>query len=80
MQNNYHITAFMTGNADLSGLHILLDHIQDPRLRPLDELFRDYFMQGIFRHVQGSGELEWTYEESDQTFGNGCFDLSNPKI
>jgi hypothetical protein len=80
MQNKYRITAFTTGNAYLNGLHFLLDHIQYPRLRPLDELFSDHFMQGIFRHVKGSGELAWTYEESDGIFGTGCFDLSNPKI
>lgn len=80
MQNKYRITAFTTGNADVNGLHLLLDHIQYPGLRPLDELFSDHFMQGIFSHVKGSGELVWTYEEFDGTVGNGCFDFSNPNI
>ena len=57
MQSKYHITAYTTSNADLKHLHLLLDHIQCPRLRPLDELFSDHFMQGILRHVKGSGEL-----------------------
>ncbi|KAF8801649.1 hypothetical protein BYT27DRAFT_7114300 [Phlegmacium glaucopus] len=78
--NNYRITAFTNGNADINGLHLQLDHIQDPTLRPIDELFTDHFMQGLFKHMKGASELEWTYEEYDDTFGNGSFDLSNPKI
>jgi len=30
--------------------------------------------------MKGAGELEWTYEEYDDTFGDGNFNLSNPKI
>lgn len=48
-QNSYRITAFTNGNADVNGLYLQLDHIQDPTLRPLDNLFRDHFMQGIFK-------------------------------
>ncbi|KAF8909017.1 hypothetical protein CPB84DRAFT_1650153, partial [Gymnopilus junonius] len=58
--NNYRITAFTNSNADINGLHHLqLDHIQDPTLRPLDELFIDHFIQGILKHVKGTWELEW---------------------
>ncbi|KAM6490763.1 hypothetical protein JOM56_005131 [Amanita muscaria] len=78
--NNYRITAFTNGNADINGLHLQLDHIQDPTLRPLDELFTDHFMQGVYKHMRGTGELEWTYEEYDDVFGSGSFDLSNRKI
>ena len=46
-QDNYRITAFINGNADINGLCLQLDHIQDPITRPLDELFTDHFMQGI---------------------------------
>jgi hypothetical protein len=80
MQDKYRITAFTTGNAHLNSLHLLLDHIQYPRLRPLNELFSDHFMQGIFRHVKSSGELAWTHEKFDGTVSNGCVDFSNPKI
>lgn len=53
-QNNYCITSFINGNADFHGLHLQLDHIQDPTLRPLDELFNDHFMQGLYKWVIGS--------------------------
>ncbi|KAF8515705.1 hypothetical protein BU17DRAFT_51453 [Hysterangium stoloniferum] len=78
--NNYRITAFTNGNADINGLHLQLDHIQDPTLRPLDELFTDHFMQGLFKHMKGPGERVWTFEDYDEAFGDGSFVLSNPKI
>lgn len=78
--NNYRITAFTNGNADLNGLYLQLDHIQDPTLRPLDELFTDHFMQGIFKHMKGAGEVGWSYEDYDEAFGDGSFNLSNVKI
>lgn len=74
-QNNYRITAFTNGNADVNGHNLQLDHIQDPTLRPLDELFTDHFMQGLFKHMKGAGELAWTYEDYDDAFGDG--NLSN---
>jgi hypothetical protein len=58
LQNNYHITAFTNGNADINGLHLQLDHIQDPTLYPLNMLFTDHFMQGIFKHMRGQGEVK----------------------
>ncbi|KAH9176341.1 hypothetical protein EDB89DRAFT_1903156 [Lactarius sanguifluus] len=73
-------TAFTNGNADLNGLYLQLDHIQDPTLRPLDELFTDHFMQGIFKHMKGTGEVGWSYEDYDEAFGDGSFNLSNVKI
>lgn len=75
--NNYRITAFTNGNADINGLYLQLDHIQDPTLRPLDDLFTDHFMQGIFKYMKGTGEVGWTYEDYDDAFGDGSFDLSN---
>ncbi|KAF8273969.1 hypothetical protein EI94DRAFT_1430880, partial [Lactarius quietus] len=50
------ITAFANGNGDLNGIHLLLDHIQEPMLRPLDDLFTDYFMEGMFKHMKVAGE------------------------
>jgi hypothetical protein len=50
-QNNHRITEFTNGNADINGLSLQLDHIQDPTLRPLDELFTDQFMQGLFKYI-----------------------------
>ncbi|KAI9447196.1 hypothetical protein BJY52DRAFT_1312844 [Lactarius psammicola] len=78
--NNYRITAFTNGNADVNGLYLQLDHIQDPTLRPLDEFFTDHFMQGVFKHMKGAGEVGWTYEDYDDAFGDGSFNLSNFKI
>jgi len=78
--NNYRITAFANGNADVNGLYLHLDHIQDPTLRPLDELFTDHFMQGLFKHMKGADQVGWTYEDYDDAFGDGSFNLSNLKI
>ena len=75
-QNNYCITAFTNDNADINGLSLQLGHIQDPTLRPLDELFTDH---GLFKHMKGVGESEWTYVECVDTFGEGS-NLLNPKI
>jgi hypothetical protein len=78
--DNYRITAFINGNADINGLCLQLDHIQDPTTRPLDELFTDHFMQGIFKHMKGASEPVWTYEDYDDAFGDGSFNMSNPKV
>ncbi|KAI9456444.1 hypothetical protein HD554DRAFT_2237632 [Boletus coccyginus] len=77
--NNCRITAFTNGNADINGISLQLDHIQDPTLRPLDVLFTDHFMQGLFKHMKGAGEPAWTYEDNDDAFGDGS-NLSNPRI
>ncbi len=79
VQNNYHITAFTNGNVDINGLSLRLDHIQDPTLRPLDELFTDHFMQGLFKYMKGVGEPAWTYEDYDDSFGDGS-NLPNHRI
>jgi hypothetical protein len=52
-QNNYRITAFTNGNADINGLRLQLDHIQDPTHGPLDALFTDRFTQGLFKYMKG---------------------------
>ncbi|KAF9231107.1 hypothetical protein BU15DRAFT_82827 [Melanogaster broomeanus] len=75
--NNYRVTAFTNGNADIDGLYLQLDHIQDPTLRPLDELLTDHFIQGVSIHMNGAGESERTHDEYDDIFGEGSFNLSN---
>ncbi|KAF9229993.1 hypothetical protein BU15DRAFT_57709 [Melanogaster broomeanus] len=77
LQNNYRVTAFTNGNADINGLHLQLDHIEDPTLRPLDELITDHFRQGLSMHMNGVGESEWTSEDPDDAFGEGFFNLSD---
>ncbi len=37
-------------------------------------------MQGIFKHMKGAGEPEWTSQDDDDAFGEGSFNLSNPKV
>jgi len=62
-QKDYRITAFYHSNSsgDINGRHLHLDHIQDPTLRPLDELFTDHFKRCIFRYIRGTGrpDPEW---------------------
>ena len=53
-----------------------IDHIADPTIRPLDELFRDHFLQGVLKHMKGAGEPTWDNEDA---FGGG-FDLSRQEI
>jgi len=36
-------------------------------------------MQGILKHMKGSGEPSWTSQDDDDTFGEGS-DLLNPKV
>ncbi|KAH9979478.1 hypothetical protein BGW80DRAFT_600831 [Lactifluus volemus] len=77
--NNYRITAFTNGNEDINGRFLQLDHIKDPTLRPLDELFTDHFMQGLYMHMKGTDPPP-THEDDDLiAFGDGPFDLSNTK-
>ncbi|KAL6299828.1 hypothetical protein BKA93DRAFT_804629 [Sparassis latifolia] len=78
--NDYRITAFVNGNADIDGLHLDLSHIQDPGLHPIDELFRDHFMQGLFQHVKGEADLTWDYDDFGDALGEGNFDLSKTEM
>ncbi|KAF8337655.1 hypothetical protein F5887DRAFT_1137796 [Amanita rubescens] len=52
------------GYDDVAGKTLKLDHITDPNLRPLDELFRDHFLQCVLRRMKGEGEPSWDYEEA----------------
>ncbi len=72
-QDEYRITAFVGGHDNIVGRALRLDHIADPTKRPPDQLLRDHFLQGLLKHVKGAGERRWDYA---QTFGAGCFDLS----
>jgi len=72
----YRITSFINGNSDVDGRCLQLDHIQDPTLRPLDELFRDHFLQGVLKHVRGAADVSSDDLEFDDTFDNGSVDLS----
>ena len=67
----------MPGLDGIVGRVLRLDHIADPTMRPLDELLRDHFRQGLLKHVKGAGERQWNYA---QTFGIGRFDLSDAAV
>ncbi|GJJ16141.1 hypothetical protein Clacol_010421 [Clathrus columnatus] len=56
---------FTWGNSGVNGLHLQLDHIKDPTICPLDEIFTDHFMEGLFKHMRGAGERE--DEDEDDT-------------
>ena len=47
---------------DIAGKVLHLDHIEDPNIRPLDELFRDHFLQCVLLHMKGAVEPTWDYE------------------
>lgn len=53
------------------------DHIKDPIIRPMNDLFRDHFLQGVLKHVKGKGEPTWDHEDAS---GDGRFDLSRKGI
>jgi hypothetical protein len=59
------------------GLTLQLDHISDQRLRPLDVLFQDHFLQGVLKHMKGLGEPPRDHEDN---LGAGAFDLSRNEI
>lgn len=75
--DNYRITAFINGLDDVHGLVLHLDHIADLTIRPLDELFRDHFLQGVLKYIKGAGEPTWDHED---VFGDGGFDLSRQEV
>jgi len=54
-----------------------IDHIADPTIRPLDELFCDHFLQGVLKHMKGAGEPTWDNEDA---FGDGGFNLSRKEV
>ncbi|KAF9231108.1 hypothetical protein BU15DRAFT_56578, partial [Melanogaster broomeanus] len=51
--------------------------IQDPTLRPLDELLIDHFTQGLLTHMKGAGQTFRPYEDYEDTFGEGSFNPSD---
>jgi hypothetical protein len=55
--------------------HLRLDRIEDPMLRPLDELFTDHFMQGLFQHMKGVGEPVQRCEDYEESFGDASFNF-----
>ena len=73
LQRQYTVFAFVPGHEDIAGKVLNLDHIQDLYLRPLDDLFRDHFLQAVLKNMKGAGEPTWDYEDA---LGGGSVDLS----
>ncbi|KAI0330290.1 hypothetical protein GY45DRAFT_1323834 [Cubamyces sp. BRFM 1775] len=72
--DGYRITAFVAGHDTIAGRVLRLDHIVDATAaRPLDQLLRDHFLQGLLKHVKGSGERHWD-------FRSGALDLSDDAL
>ena len=55
-KDDYKIMAFVPGFDDIIEMRLNLEHIHDPTLRPLDELLKDHFLQGLYKHVKGAGD------------------------
>ncbi|KAF8652277.1 hypothetical protein AX14_008425, partial [Amanita brunnescens Koide BX004] len=74
----YVVVPFIGGYGDVAGKTLKLDHITDPNLRPLDELFRDHFLQCVLKLVKIERE-PWDYEEAfdDEEVLDDDMDLSN---
>jgi hypothetical protein len=71
------VIPFVPGYEDIAGKVLKLDHITDHNLRPLDDLFRDHFLQGVMKNMKGAGEPTWDYEDA---LGGGTVDLSRQDI
>jgi len=72
----YIVIPFVPGYDDIAGNVLKLDHITDYNLRPLDDLFRDHFLQGVLKNMKGAGDSTWDYEDA---LGGGM-DLSRRDI
>ncbi|KAG5733249.1 hypothetical protein E4T56_gene20861 [Termitomyces sp. T112] len=73
----YVIVPFVGGYDNVAGKTLKLDHITDPSIRPLDELFRDHFFQAVLKKMKGAGERSWDYEDA---LGDGHMDLSRSDV
>ena len=76
-QRGHVVIPFVPGYDDIAGKVLKLDHITDDNLRPLDELLRDHFLQGVLKNMKGAGEPTWDYEDA---LGDGMMDLSRRDI
>lgn len=71
------VIPFVPGYDDIAGKVLKLNHIADHNLRPLDDLFRDHFLQGVLKNMKGAGEPTWDHEDA---LGGGMMDLSRREI
>jgi len=73
--------AFTKGFSDIVGSHLHLDHIHDWTVRPLDQLLRDHFLQGLLKYVKGAMEAKDYRTENDllDDIRERTIDLSSTK-
>jgi len=76
-QAGYLVIPFVPGYDDIAGKILKLDHIIDQNLRPLDDLLRNHFLQGVLKNMKGTTEPTWDYEDA---LGSGIVDLSRPDL
>jgi hypothetical protein len=72
-QRGYVVIPFIPGYNDVVKKILKLDHITDINLRPLDDICRDHFLQGVLKNMKGIRESTWDYED---VLGGGTMDLS----
>jgi hypothetical protein len=72
-KRGYIVVPFVPGYDDIAGRILQLNHIVNSNLRPLDDFFRDHFLQGVLKNMKGTGEPTWDYEDA---LGGGIMDLS----
>ncbi|KAH0578276.1 hypothetical protein H2248_003900 [Termitomyces sp. 'cryptogamus'] len=77
LQRGYVIVPFVGGYDNVSRKTLKLDHIKDPSIRPLDELFRDHFLQSVLKKMKGASERSWDLEDA---LGDGHMDLSRSDV
>jgi hypothetical protein len=70
-QRGHVVIPFVPGFDAIAGKVLKLDHITDSNLRPLDELFRDHFLQCVWKNMEGVSEPVWDFEEA---VGDGIID------
>jgi hypothetical protein len=76
-QRGHVVIPFVGGYKDIAGKVLKLAHIGNPNHRPLDELFRDHFLQCVLKNMKGAAEPTWDYED---TLGGGSMDLSKGEV
>lgn len=76
-QRGHVVIPFVAGYDDIAGKILKLDHIENRDLRPLDDLLRDHFFQGVLKNMKGVGEPAWDHEDA---LGDGALDLSRQEI
>jgi len=69
-ERGYMVVPFIAGYDDVAGKTLKLDYITDPNLRPLDELFRDRFLQCVLKRKKVEYALPWDYEDDDVDLSN----------